>query len=106
MSVSSVTKSGIDKAWSEMVSFEKAMNSSGELLTKRSEQMRKWMWNNIKDRVLDSFLSDETIKNSIKSYEDRVRGGFLTPFVAADAILDLFLSSRKPSIRQKEKEKN
>jgi LAO/AO transport system kinase len=66
------------------------MIDSGELLTKRAQQLRKWMWNNIKDRMLDQFLSDTEIQTAIQSYEQRVIRGLITPFVAADAILTLF----------------
>jgi putative protein kinase ArgK-like GTPase of G3E family len=73
-----------------MFDFETAMIDSGEFMTKRSQQLRKWMWNNIKDRMLDQFLADNDIQTAIRSYEQRVILGLVTPFVAADAILALF----------------
>lgn len=96
ITVSSRKSENIDKAWSQMFAFENAMIDSGELLVKRSQQLRKWMWNNIKDRVLDQFLADQQIQTSITNYEERVMQGLITPFVAADAILALF-SKQKTS---------
>lgn len=90
ISVSSRKSENIDQAWSQMLAFETAMSHSGELLTKRAQQLRKWMWNNIRDRVLDQFLSDQQIQSAIAKYEERVMQGLITPFVAADAILTLF----------------
>lgn len=95
MSVSARTNNSIDKAWSQMSDFQTAMTKSDELLTKRSQQLRKWMWNNVKDRMLDQFLADDEIQAAIRSYEERVTRGLITPFVAADAILALF-SKVKP----------
>jgi len=95
MSASARTNTNIDKAWSQMVAFQTAMMNSGELLPKRSQQLRKWMWNNVKDRMLDRFLADDDIQTAIRSYEERVTRGLITPFVAADAILALF-SKGKP----------
>ena len=79
-----------------MHAFENAMTDSGELFTKRAHQLRKWMWNNVKDRMLDQFLADSDIQTAIQSYEERVTRGLITPFVAADAILALF-SKVKPN---------
>ncbi len=79
-----------------MFAFENAMIDSGELLTKRAQQLQKWMWHNIKDRILDQFLSDNDIQTAIRSYEQRVIRGLITPFVAADAILALFSKGKIP----------
>lgn len=73
-----------------MFAFETAMIDSGEFMTKRSNQLRKWMWNNVKDRMLDQFLANEEIQKAIKNYEQRVIHRAITPFLAADAILALF----------------
>jgi hypothetical protein len=40
--------------------------------------------------MLDQFLADDDIQTAIRSYEERVTRGLITPFVAADAILALF----------------
>ena len=73
-----------------MFTFQTAMIDSGEFTTKRAQQLRKWMWNNVKDRMLDQFLADNEIQEAIRAYEQRVIRGLVTPFVAADAILALF----------------
>ncbi|CAF4213308.1 unnamed protein product [Adineta steineri] len=79
-----------------MFAFENTMIDSGEFMNKRSQRLRKWMWNNVKDRMLDQFLADNDIQKAIQTYEDRVIRGLVTPFVAADAILNLF-SKVKPN---------
>lgn len=94
LSVSARTNTDIDKAWAQMFAFQTAMSDSGELLTKRAQQLRKWMWNNVRDRLLDQFLTDGNIQKAIEYYEERVTRGLITPFVAADAILDLFAKGR------------
>ena len=78
-----------------MFAFENAMKDSGEFMDKRANQLRKWMWNNVKDRMLDQFLADEEIQSAIHSYEQRVIRGLITPFLAADALVSLF-SKTKP----------
>src|ERR1700722_8889178 len=90
ISVSARTNTNIDKVWSQMLTFQNAMIDSGEFMTKRSQQLRKWMWNNVKDRMLNQFLSNHDIQTAIRNYEQRVVLGLITPFVAADAILTLF----------------
>ena len=94
LSVSARANVDIDKAWAQMFAFQQTMSDSGELLTRRAQQLRKWMWNNVRDRLLDQFLADRTIQNAIENYEERVSRGLITPFFAADAILDLFGKSR------------
>ncbi|CAF5175828.1 unnamed protein product, partial [Rotaria magnacalcarata] len=83
LAVSSRKSTGIDKAYEQMFAFEKAMVDSDEFMKIRSNQLQKWMWNNVKDRILDQFLADEEIQRLIQSYEQRVVRGLITPFVAA-----------------------
>jgi len=90
ISVSARANNNIDKAWSQMFAFRTSMIDSGEFMTKRSQQLRKWMWNNVKDRMLDQFLADNEVQTAIRTYEERVIRGLITPFVAADAIIALF----------------
>lgn len=97
LSVSSRKNVDIDKAWAQMFAFQQTMSDSGELLSRRAQQLRKWMWNNVRDRLLDQFLSDRNIQKAIKNYENRVSRGLITPFFAADAILDLFTKGRTDS---------
>ena len=92
--VSAHTNTGIDKSWSQMLAFKTAMIDSGKFIGKRSYQLRKWMWNNVKDRILDQFLTNEEIQMAIKSYEKQVTRGLMTPFVAADEILGLLTKEK------------
>jgi LAO/AO transport system kinase len=100
MSVSARTNTSIDQAWSQMSAYQTIMIDSGELAIKRSQQLRKWMWNNIRDRIVSEFLADQHIQSAIQTYEQRVVQGLVTPFVAADAILDLFARNKITRFKQ------
>ena len=70
------------------------MTDSGELKLRREEQHGLWMWNYIKYEVLELFKKHPAVKENVAYYEEQVVKGNITPGLAADELLDLFLQSR------------
>lgn len=81
------------------------MTDSGELKMRREQQHGLWMWNYIKYEILELFRNNPSVKNNVAYYEEQVMKGNITPGVAADALLDLFLQSRKLSVKKEETSK-
>ena len=71
------------------------MSESGELTMRREKQHALWMWNYIKYEVLEMFKKHPAVKENVRYYEDQVVKGNITPGLAADELLGLFLQSRK-----------
>ena len=84
-----------------MEDFFKIMTESGELKLRREEQHGLWMWSYIKYEILESFKKHPAVKGNVAYYEEQVAKGNITPGLAADELLDLFLQSRLSIIEEK-----
>ncbi|XP_056013230.1 methylmalonic aciduria type A protein, mitochondrial-like isoform X2 [Ostrea edulis] len=89
--ISSLTKMGIPSLWDNMCEFRQIMSVAGELDRKRADQKKIWMWNYIKDNIMDLFRSHPVVKEKIATMEERVSHGVLTPGEAADVLLKDFM---------------
>lgn len=89
--ISSLTKEGIPSLWEKMCEFRQVMSSTGDLDIKRADQKKIWMWNYIKDNIMDLFHSHPVVKEKIGVMEDRVSHGVLTPGDAADLLMKDFI---------------
>jgi LAO/AO transport system kinase len=67
------------------------MSAAGELDRKRADQKKIWMWNYIKDNIMDQFRSHPVVRGKIGVMEERVSHGVLTPGEAADALMKDFM---------------
>ncbi|MEE6461372.1 hypothetical protein FKM82_001276 [Ascaphus truei] len=93
MRISARNGEGISELWKKMVEFQMSMLTSEELITKRTNQQRVWMWNLIQENVLLHFRNHPAVKDQIPLLEQRVRTGVLSPGLAADLLLKAFSES-------------
>ena len=91
MRISSLTKEGIPELWEKFCEFREIMSRTGDLDRKRASQKKIWMWNYIKDHIMDLFRSHPGVRGRIGVMEDRVSHGVLTPGEAADLLLRDFM---------------
>lgn len=89
--ISSITKEGIPELWKKMCEFREIMSKTGDLEQKRADQKKIWMWNYIKDNIMDLFRSHPVVRQKIAVMEDRVSHGVLTPGEAADMLMRDFM---------------
>nr|XP_022326557.1 methylmalonic aciduria type A protein, mitochondrial-like [Crassostrea virginica] len=89
--ISSLTKEGIPELWEKFCEFREIMSRTGDLDRKRASQKKIWMWNYIKDHIMDLFRSHPGVRGQIGVMEDRVSHGVLTPGEAADLLLRDFM---------------
>ncbi len=52
------------------------------------------MWGMVRDQLMDRLTSDPAVREALPGLEREVRGGELTPTLAAQAILDVLGRSR------------
>lgn len=75
-----------------MKEFQDVMLASGELTAKRQKQQKVWMWNLIRENVVEHFRTHATVREQIPLLEKRVLSGALSPGLAADLLLKAFKS--------------
>lgn len=96
MRVSSKTGFGIKELWDKMCKYREMVGKSGELRTKRSRQMRVWMWNHIRERIMEVFWQQPDVMEKLPKLENLVMKGLITPGLAADILLDCFKQKPAP----------
>ncbi len=88
--VSGLHGTGIPELWKLVVEHRVALEASGELQSLRQQQNLRWMWAQIKERLVETFRCHPAIKEQLAEMESAVLAGTLPPTAAADALLDFF----------------
>jgi LAO/AO transport system kinase len=88
--VSALTGQGLDALWDDVQRFRALLSQSGQLAAKRQEQLRRWMWSMVEDRVLSSLRAHPEVQRSAPEIEADVLAGKITPTLGARALLAAF----------------
>jgi len=93
LTCSAETGAGLPELWAAIEKHQVMLRESGELIRRRSEQQVVWMWDTVRDRLLDRMQADPDVRALVPQIEEAVRGGALPPSLAADRILAAFLGA-------------
>jgi LAO/AO transport system kinase len=88
LACSALTGAGLDEVWARVRAHRDALGEAGELTTRRADQQVDWMWQMVRDRLLDRLLTDPAVRERLPGLTAEVRAGALTPTLAAQALLD------------------
>lgn len=88
LSCSAHTGMGLDKVWAKVGEHRATLDEAGELATRRADQQVEWMWQMVRDRLMDRVVNDPELRTRLPELTADVRGGSLTPTLAAQTILD------------------
>ena len=83
-------QTGLDKAWATMEEYHQIMVNAGELEKNRRSQYRVWMWNHIRDNIMDKFRKHPMVQENVKVIEMQVMNEIITPGMAADRLMKIF----------------
>ncbi len=87
LACSAQTGGGMAEVWEKVTEHRTTLDEHGELAPKRATQQVEWMWAMVRDQLLDRLQSDPAVKAELPELEREVRGGDLTPTLAAQRIL-------------------
>lgn len=90
LTCSGLTGEGLDQVWEKVLEHRAVLESDGSLAERRSDQGVSWMWDQVRDRLMDTFLRHQTVAGLIPDLEERVRSGETTAGLAARTLLDSF----------------
>jgi LAO/AO transport system kinase len=83
---SALTEHGIAELWQQVLKHRDAMQASGELISRRSDQQVKWLWSMLDQRIYEHLRSDPAMRRKLPQIEAAVAKGRLTAAMAADEI--------------------
>ena len=92
---SSTDGHGIAEAWEVMQQHNTLLESNGQLVARRADQARDWMWSEVNGNLLAALQNDPGVREKIPILEAAVGAGELPPVAAANTLLELFLNRQK-----------
>jgi len=92
-SCSALTGTGIGEAWEAIVAYREGLDKDDTLAARRATRAREWLWEEISENLLARLRSHPEVKRRIAKLEAAVSGGALPPPIAADELLEAFLSA-------------
>ncbi|MFE3461034.1 methylmalonyl Co-A mutase-associated GTPase MeaB [Nocardiopsis aegyptia] len=90
LTCSGLTGDGLDEVWAAVGEHRAVLEDDGGLADRRARQRVSWMWDQVRDRLMDSFLRDPRVSRLTPGMEEDVRSGETTATLAADRLLDAF----------------
>jgi LAO/AO transport system kinase len=91
LTCSAETGAGLPELWQAVEQHQEALRASGEFELRRGTQHVRWMWDTVRDRLLDELNRSPDVRPIVEDIEKDVRDGVLPPSLAADRILKAFL---------------
>lgn len=88
--ISSLEGTGLDDLWLKLEDRMRRTRASGDLLRRRREQQRHWMWSLIEDELLTSFKGHPDVAGRLAEVEAAVIEGRQPPTAAALDLLRCF----------------
>lgn len=87
---SSYTKEGIDEVWNIIENYISLTSENGYFLQKRNEQNQYWFLETIESQLKTWFYQNQKIKQALENFKKQIELNQLSPFTAAQNLLDLF----------------
>jgi putative protein kinase ArgK-like GTPase of G3E family len=79
--------------------FRTTLAAAGEFVRNRSRQSRAWLWDEVSATLMARFSADPELANRLHSFESAVQSGALNPSVAAERLVNQFVTGASVSKR-------
>ena len=90
LKVSGLSGDGLDELWQAVLDHRAALSETGRLGEVRKEQLRRWMWAMIEERLVATFKADPAVQAKLEALETQVIAGSTTAPRAAVELLEAF----------------
>ncbi len=90
LKVSGLSGDGLDELWQAVLDHRAALSETGRLGDVRKEQLRRWMWAMIEERLVATFKADPAVQAKLEALESQVIAGSTTAPRAAVELLEAF----------------
>lgn len=69
LTCSSYTGDGLDDVWKSVLDHRAWLQSSGSLDERRKEQQRQWLWNMVRDELMESLTTSDAVREAGRTAE-------------------------------------
>ena len=87
---SAVSGDGLDDIWTSIIEHRNVLHENGKLESRRKQQLIRWMWNMIEERLLSAFRQHDAVASTAPELEKAVAEGKVTAARAAVSLLESF----------------
>ncbi|MNQ07826.1 putative GTPase [compost metagenome] len=94
---SAITHDGIDAVWQTIQKFLELTKSNNHFFEKRKEQNQYWMLETINEQLKLDFYNQTEIQKALEVTKKAVQNDEISPFVAAQKLLNLYRDYKKLS---------
>jgi LAO/AO transport system kinase len=88
-----LTGDGLDEVWAKLVEHQERMTASGTFDERRRTQQVRWTWQLVRDALEHQLRAHPGVRAAVPQLEKAVLSGELTPALAAQQILETFLTA-------------
>jgi len=90
---SAIQSKNIDNIWNHINNYFYLSKYTGYLYTNRNQQAKYWMEETINNELLNLFYNNSSIKKHINTIEKELLNNKITPFDAAQELLNIFFKN-------------
>ncbi|MFC2121297.1 methylmalonyl Co-A mutase-associated GTPase MeaB [Bacteroidota bacterium] len=91
---SALKQTGLEELWKIIMEYFQFSYDNKYFETQRKDQARQWMVSTINDKLHQSFYNSKKVKKNIMVMEKKVMGGQISPYSAAEELLDEYFKNR------------
>ena len=92
---SSLNKVGIDEIWKIILNFKFLGNKKGWIKKKRSEQLIKWMWDDLQKSLFEKIKDNKKLVSEFNKLQKKVSMKIISPTEASKKILHHYIKNNK-----------
>jgi len=92
MTCSALTGQGIPAIWEQIGLHQEHVQETGDWEKRRSRQQIRWMWALVEDQLIHNLKEKPEIASVVLETEEKILNNGLSPFEAAERIIQLFRS--------------
>ena len=90
LTCSSYTGAGLDEVWNAVTTHRSELEEEGVLQARRLEQQRDWLWNMVRDELMESLRTSPEVRTVAEDVEAQIARESLSALEGANEILGAF----------------
>lgn len=97
LTCSALEQTGIAALWQQMQTYHQQVMQNGFFQENRRQQAHYWFRESLQEQIQRHFFQNPSVKSALEDLQPRVLSGQISPFAAAQQVLDRYLASDKAS---------